>query len=105
LETNKKKLRKHGVLFEHDHIESAALAKLTQKDTNAYDSHRPLALGKLKDGSGFVAVYIDDIIVFSTVPKTTRVIYKRPCVFVPERTCTSTPQNRIYSVNTSDIWA
>ena len=63
------KLRRHGILFEH-----VAINPLINKGLDAsrlfdengrYIGTTPIGIAKMQDESGFCAVYIDDLIVFS----------------------------------------
>ena len=63
------KLRRHGILFEHVAIKGSEGGSL--RDSELFDEHSrykgtdPIGIAKLQDEKGFVAVYIDDLIVFS----------------------------------------
>ena len=63
------KLRKHGILFEHVSVNpkfSAGLDTSALFDKNShYIGTEPIGIAKIEGESGFVAVYIDDLIVFS----------------------------------------
>ena len=62
------KLRKHGVLFEHVSIVGSKPASSNTEifDKNGrYKGISPHAMASAPDESGYVAVYIDDLIVFS----------------------------------------
>ena len=53
------KLRRHGILFEHVTVDQKANLK------NPKNGESPVSVGKLDGEQGFVAIYIDDLIVFS----------------------------------------
>ena len=63
------KLRKHGILYEHLSIPNPDTGNAPKQpifDTNGrYQGTPPVATASLPDERGFVAVYIDDLIVFS----------------------------------------
>eukprot|EP01052_Picozoa_sp_SAG31_P046409 SAG31_NODE_8867_length_1370_cov_3.715185_1_plen_137_part_10 len=63
------RIKRHGILFEH-----VAIKAPDTKNSGAneiFDEHSrykgpdPIGIAKLQDESGFVALYIDDLIVFS----------------------------------------
>ena len=63
------KLRRHGILFEHVSVNPTLQAGLNTSalfdDKNRYIGTQPIGIAKMKGESRFVAVYIDDLIVFS----------------------------------------
>jgi len=63
------KLRHHGILFEHVSINPSFQAGLDTSALFDENSHyigtQPIGIAKMQGESGFVAVYIDDLIVFS----------------------------------------
>jgi hypothetical protein len=63
------KLRKHGILFEHVAIDPQSVEGLDSSrlfdENGRYIGISPVGIAKMQDEKGFVAVYIDDLIVFS----------------------------------------
>jgi len=63
------KLRRHGILFEHvsvnKNLSTGIDASSLFDEKGHYIGTAPIGIAKIQGESGFVAVYIDDLIIFS----------------------------------------